>query len=125
MKIELNIKYLCVFFIILAIEVMIAIFAKNHFIRDYFGDILVVILIHCFIKSFVRNDIKLLPMYIFIFAILTEFGQYFHLVDLLGLGEYTFAKVILGTAFDIRDIICYFIGCMGIWIFEKIIDLTH
>lgn len=121
MKIKLNIKYLCSFLLVLATEIVIAVCAKDNFIRDYIGDVLVVVLIYCFIKSFIGNEIKLLWFYIFIFAALIEIGQYFNLVDLLGLGNNRIARIIFGTVFDIRDIICYFIGCLGIWIFEKVV----
>ena len=114
----INIKYLCAFIIILAIEIMIAVFAKDNFIRSYLGDVLVVALIYTFVKTFVRSEIKLLPLYIFIFAVLVEIGQYFHLIELLGLEDYTIARIIIGTTFDVKDILCYFVGCTGIWLFE-------
>ena len=98
---------------------MIALFAKNSFIRNSLGDILVVLLIYCMIKSFIRNKIKLLWFYIFIFASLVEIGQYFHLIDLLGLSECKIARIVIGTTFDIKDIVCYLAGCIGIWIYEK------
>ena len=104
---------------------MIAVFIKNGFARDYFGDILVVVLIYCFIKAFIRNDMKLLWLYIFIFAALVEIGQYFRLVDLLGLGDFSIARIVLGAAFDLWDIVCYFTGCIGIWIFEIVLRLKQ
>jgi DNA integrity scanning protein DisA with diadenylate cyclase activity len=120
LKIKIDAKYTCAFFVLLVAIVMIALFAGNGFIRNSFGDVLVVVLIYCFIKSFIRNEIKLLWLYIFIFAVLVEIGQYFNLVDLLGLGEYMIARIIIGTTFDIWDIVCYFVGCVGIWLFETV-----
>jgi len=118
LKIKLNIQYLGAFFVIFIIEVLIAVFAKDGFIRDLLGDVLVVVLIYCFVRSFIRNEMRLLPLYIFIFAVLVEVGQYFNLVESLRLGGYLLARIILGTTFDIWDIVCYFVGCAGIWIFE-------
>jgi hypothetical protein len=120
MQVKLNIKYLCAFITLLIIEIVIALFVTNAFIRHHLGDVIVVILIYCFIKSFIRNEIKLLWLHIFIFATLVEIGQYFNLVDLLGLGEYRLARIIIGTTFDVWDIVCYFIGCVGIWVFEMV-----
>lgn len=54
-------------------------------------------MIYCFIKTFVRNEIKLLPLYIFVFAVLVEIGQYFNLAELLGLSDYTIARVIINA----------------------------
>jgi hypothetical protein len=121
MKIGFNVKYFGAFIIFLALVIFIAAFVTNAFIRFHLGDVIIVILIYCFIKSFVRNEIKLLWLYIFIFATLVEIGQFFNLVDLLGLSENRLARIIIGTTFDIWDIVCYFVGCAAIWIFETIL----
>jgi len=120
LKIRLDIKYLCAFLLILAIEVLIAVFTAGTFIRHHIGDVLVVVLIYCFIKSFIINGIKLLWLYIFIFAVSVEIGQYFNIVKLLGLSEHKLAQIVFGTAYDTWDIVCYFIGCAGICLFERL-----
>lgn len=120
MKIRLDNKYLCAFIVVFMIEAIIAVFIHDNFIRPYLGDVLVVVLIYCFIKAFVRNETKLLPLYIFIFALLVEVGQYFNLAELLGLSEYRIARVIIGATFDIKDIACYMVGCVGLFLFEMI-----
>ncbi len=119
MKIGINLRYLLSFIILFIVEVLIAIYLKHGFIRAQIGDVLVVVLIYCLIKSFVRNRIKWLPLYIFIFAALVEIGQYFNLVKLLGLSQNLIARIIIGTTFDINDIICYFVGCVMLYIFEN------
>jgi len=119
-KIRLDNKYLCAFIVVFMIEAIIAVFIHDNFIRPYLGDVLVVVLIYCFIKAFVRNETKLLPLYIFIFALLVEVGQYFNLAELLGLSEYRIARVIIGATFDIKDIACYMVGCVGLFLFEMI-----
>ena len=118
MQIKFNRYFFLACLVIFVIEVVIAIFASDNPIRGSLGDILVVVLIYCFIKSFFANEIKLLWLYIFVFAVLVEIGQYFHLVDLLGLSENRFAAIILGSTFDPWDIVCYFVGCICIWFFE-------
>lgn len=67
-----------------------------------------------------RNEVKLLPLYIFIFAVLVEIGQLFNLAELLGLSDYTIARIIIGSTFDIKDIACYLTGCVGLWLFELV-----
>jgi len=119
-RIRLNIKYLCAFIAVFIIEAIIAVFIHDNFIRPYLGDVLIVVLIYCFIKTFVRNEIKLLPLYIFVFAALVEVGQYYNLAKLLGLSDYAIARVIIGSTFDIMDIVCYLIGCVGLFLFEGI-----
>ena len=114
----INIKYLWAFIVLLTIEILIALFVVDNFIRYHIGDVLVVVVIYSFIKTFTRKEIKWLWLYIFIFATMVEIGQFFNIVQLLGLGEYRLARIIIGTNFDIWDIICYLIGCVGIWVFE-------
>ena len=116
----MKIKYLCAFIAVFIIEAIIAVFIHDNFIRPYLGDVLVVVLIYCFIKTFVGNETKLLPLYIFIFAVLVELGQYFDLATLLGLSDYKIARVIIGSTFDMKDIACYLVGCVGLFLFEMI-----
>ncbi|MCL1917616.1 MAG: DUF2809 domain-containing protein [Peptococcaceae bacterium] len=118
LKIKIDTRYLFAFIIILAIETSIAIFLKDGFIRNYLGDVLVVVLIYCFIKIFVRNKTVFLPLCVFIFAVMIEIGQYFNLVELLGLSDFAIARIIIGTSFDIMDIVCYLVGCIGLFLFE-------
>lgn len=122
MRIKLDFQYLCAFIVIFIIEAIIAVFIHDNFIRPYLGDILVVVLIYCSIKIFVRTEIKLLPLYIFIFSLIVEVGQYFNLAKLLGLSDYKLAKIIIGSTFDIMDIACYLIGCVGLYLFERIVQ---
>jgi len=119
MKINLSKKYLCVFIVVFIIEAIIAVFIQDNFVRPYLGDVLVVVLIYCLIKTFVRNEIKLLPLYIFIFAALVEISQYFNLAKLLGLNDYKIVRIIIGSTFDIKDIACYLVGCVGLFLYEK------
>ena len=120
MKIRLDKKYLCASIVVFIIEAIIAVFIHDNFIRPYFGDVLVVVLIYCFIKAFVRNETKLLPLYIFIFALLVEVGQYYNLAELLGLSDYRIARIVIGSTFDIKDIACYLVGCIGLYLYEMI-----
>lgn len=118
-KINMNIRYLYAFIVVFIIEIIIAVFINDNFIRPYAGDVLVVILIYCFIRSFVKK-VKLLPLYILIFAVLVETGQYFNLTELTGLNDYKVARIIIGSTFDIKDIACYSVGCMGLFLYENI-----
>jgi len=54
----------------------------------------------------------LLPVYIFSFAATVEIGQLFNLVKLLQLEDNVIARIIIGTTYDTNDLICYFVGCI-------------
>ena len=118
MKIGFSLKYLIAFLILLAAIVAIALFVSGGFIRYHFGDILIVIFIYCFVRILIRNRLKWLSLYIFLFATLVEIGQYFGLVYILGLGHSQLARVVIGTTFDPYDILMYAIGCALIFIYD-------
>lgn len=113
-----RIKYLIATMILLTIEVLIALFVHDTFIRPYIGDVLVVIVIYSFVRIFIPDKIKLLPLYIFIFAAGVEVLQLFNIVDVLGLGDIRFFRILIGSVFDITDIICYAVGCIILGVYE-------
>ena len=80
------------------------------FIRPYFGDLLVVILIYCAIKAFINSPPIKTAIAVFIFACFIEVSQYLHLVQLLGWGNSATATTVMGTFFSFVDIIMYALG---------------
>lgn len=102
-------------------EVLIALFLNDNFIRPYVGDILVTVLICCFIRIFIPDKMKSLPLWVFLFAAAVEIGQYFDFVSLLGLGDIKFFRILLGTTFSFADLVCYAVGCAVFFAGEKII----
>lgn len=84
----------------------------DSFIRPYVGDMLVVIVLYTFIRIFIPEKVKFLPSYILCFAVLVEVLQYFRIVEVLGLSDNRFFSVLIGSVFDIKDIICYAVGCL-------------
>ena len=113
-----RIFYLVTTIILLFIEVLIALYVHDSFIRPYVGDVLVVIVIYTFLRIFIPEKIKLLPLYIFIFATGVEVLQYFQIVKLLGLQDNHLFSVLMGTVFDLKDIICYAVGCTMLGVYE-------
>jgi hypothetical protein len=105
-------KYAIIFVLLLFIEVLIALYVHDSFIRPYVGDILVVIVLYCFIRILIPDKFSLLPLYVFIFAAGEETLQYFHLVQILGLENNKFLRVLIGSVFDMKDIGCYGVGCI-------------
>ena len=97
--------------VLLAIEVLIALFVRDNFVRPYVGDMLVVVVIYAFVRIFVPEKCRLLPLWIFLFAVAVEVLQYFEIVRLLGLSNSRFMSVLIGGTFDWKDIVCYAVGC--------------
>ncbi len=118
---QYKIKYFNIFLLFLFAEIFIAIFVKDRFIRPYLGDVLVVVLVYFFIKIFILNKIKFLSIYVFVFAVFVEFLQYINIVDILHLANINFFKILIGTTFDIKDIFCYFLGSIPLFILDLLI----
>ena len=110
-----RILYSSVFCGLLGIEVCIALFINDSFIRPYVGDMLVTLLLCCLCRVFIPSKLRLLPLYVFAFAACVEIGQYFDLVALLGLADNRFLSVLMGRTFSWLDLLCYAVGCIAAW----------
>ena len=112
-----RIGYLTATVLIFLVELLIALFVRDNFIRPYVGDMLVVVLIYTFLRGFFPEKPRLLPLYVFLFAAGVEALQGIRIVELLGLQNNRFFSVLIGTTFDWKDIVCYGAGCalLGLW----------
>ena len=123
-KNRLRLIYGVLFFVILITEILIALFVRDNFVRPYIGDMLVTVLICSFMRFFIPEKIKILPLLVFIFSALVEIGQYFDFVKLLGLDDNVFISTLLGRTFSLADLICYGVGCLLFAIFDYILKRT-
>lgn len=102
-------------------ELLIALFIHDAVIRPYIGDSLAVILLYLILRAV--TPMRVLPAVAtalgIAFAI--EFGQMFHLIDILGLRGNRIAGFILGGYFDVSDLACYVAGAAPIVFLERII----
>lgn len=114
-----NSKYFIWAMVLLAIEIIIALFVHDAVIRPYIGDLLVVILLYCLVRSFLNAPVPATAIGVLLFAVVVETLQYFNVVTLLGLQHSSFAKIIIGSAFSWMDIACYTAGIIIVLIAEK------
>lgn len=105
--------------LIFIIEVLIALFLHDRFIRPYVGDVLVVILMYCFIKSFFPWPINLTAISVLLFSFLIEWLQSINFVTKIGLAHSTLANTILGNSFAWLDILAYTVGIIIVLVVEK------
>lgn len=110
-KVKRRLLYMLFFMLLTAVEVFIAVFVHDLLVRPYLGDVLAVIDLYCFVRIFIPENVVLLPLYVFLFAAALEFSQLFHLAALLRLRSRLF-QVILGSSFDVIDLLCYLAGCL-------------
>lgn len=108
--------YLLAFFLLLAVEVYIALHVHDRVIRPFLGDLIVVWVVYCFVRVFFPEGFVWLPLYVFLFAAGVEVLQYFHLADLPLFSGSRFMRIVLGSVFDWMDIVCYGAGSLVIFI---------
>jgi len=116
---KFNPKYFVLTIILFVTEVLIALFVHDNIIRPYFGDVLVVILIYCFIKSFLKLAVLPVAIFVLLFSFTIEFLQYLHIVEKLGLQHSKIARIVIGTSFAWTDIMCYIVGIIVILFSEN------
>jgi len=106
---------------LLLIEIAIALFVHDRFVRPYLGDVLVVVLIYCSVKS-VKPSLpwRSTAIAVLLFAFAIEGLQYLKLVRLLGLQHNRLARTIIGTDFAWADMWCYVAGIALVWWIEVV-----
>lgn len=122
MKLKFSLKYFLVTIVIFLAEVLIATQLKDiFFVRAYLGDVIVVMLLYTFMKSFFKiADNEKLILGILIFSFLVEFAQYFTIAEKLGFQPGSLMYIIIGNSFSWIDILCYAIGCLLLYLYVKI-----
>ncbi len=105
-----------------ALEVVIALFVHDRFIRPYLGDMIVVWVVYSFVRAVLwpLAPPRLLPLYVFAFAALVELSQLFGLVNALGLSGNRLFSILLGGTFDVADLLCYAVSCVCLFVVQKV-----
>jgi len=110
LNVKINFNYLALTFVLFVTEVLIALYVNDSFIRPYGGDILVVMLIYCFIKSFFDIKVWKAAAGVLLFSFAIETLQYFQIVSRLHLENSKIARTVIGSSFSWADIGCYIVG---------------
>jgi hypothetical protein len=114
-----NKNYFGLSLLILAIEILIALYVHDTIIRPYMGDVLVVILIYCFLKSFLKISILTTAIAVLIFSFIIEFLQLINIIEILDLGKSAIARIVIGTSFSWLDLLTYIVGIAIVLMVEK------
>ncbi len=113
-------KYLLWTIILFLTEVVIALLVKDRLIRPFIGDVLVVGLIYCFWRIFLKIDYWKVALGVLLLACLIEILQYFDYVKLLGLENNRLLSIALGRTFEWTDFTAYFTGFGLIMLAERL-----
>ena len=114
-----NKNYFSFAILIFSIEVLIAFFVNDDFVRPYLGDVLVVILLYCFFKSFFKLSVLIVALFVLTFSFTIEFLQYLNIVEKLSLEKSKIARTVIGTSFSWIDLLTYIAGIAIVIVVEK------
>jgi len=120
-----RIIYVAIFCSLLIVELCIALFVHDAFVRPYVGDMLVTLLLCCMCRVILPDKIRLLPVFVFLFAACVEIAQYFDVVALMGLTNNRFLSIALGRTFSWMDLVCYAIGCVAAFGLDEVIRRSN
>jgi hypothetical protein len=118
---QFNRNYFILTILLFLIETAIALYLHDNFIRPYFGDFLVVMLLYCFLKSFINLSVWVAAGFVLLFSFAIEIAQYFNMVEKLGLQHFKIARVVLGNSFAWMDLLAYVLGILAVISIEKFI----
>lgn len=93
-----------------AVEVAIALFAHDGFVRPYFGDVLVVLLVHQSVLAVLDLPSSATAAGTLVFAYAVEGAQYAGVGDLLD--GHPIVQTVVGTTFQAGDLIAYAVGAL-------------
>ena len=118
-NIKFNWYYFVLTILLLGLEILIALFVHDGIIRPYISDLLVVILIYCFVKSFVNTPVFMTAVSVLLFSYTVEILQYLKIINILGLQHSGIARIVIGTSFEWIDLLAYTAGVVIILLVEK------
>ena len=116
---QFNRNYFILTILFFVTEVAITLFVHDNFIRPYFGDFLVVILLYCFLKTFVKVSVLVAASLVLFFSFAIETAQYFNTVEKIGMQDSKIATVVLGNSFAGMDLLAYTLGIVSVIVVEK------
>ena len=114
----MRIVYLAAAIVLFLIEVVIALFVRDAFIRPYVGDILAVALVYSALRAITPLSLRSALGLTLAIAVAIEIAQAARVLDALGLGGNELARIVFGGSFDWLDLAAYAAGGIAIILVE-------
>ncbi|MBB1286767.1 DUF2809 domain-containing protein [Flavisolibacter sp. BT320] len=111
--------YFILTLVLFTVELLIALYVNDSFVRPYLGDYLVVILLYCFVRTFFKLPVSRAAAIVLLIAFLVEGFQGLQGIRLLGWQNNRLAKTVLGTSFEWTDLLAYSLGIATVLLVEK------
>lgn len=100
--------------LIFTAEVFIAIYSKKGFIRHWFGDFLVVVLLYAITQALWPGPVLKRVVFVGIVALSIELLQTTEFLTVMRLKDYHWARLVFGTTFSWSDLLAYFLGLVTV-----------
>lgn len=110
--------YLIAAIVVFGIEVVIALFVRDSFVRPYLGDVLAIVLVYTALRAVAPLSLSSALATTLAIAVLIEVAQAAKLLSALGLGDNRVARIVFGGSFDWLDLLAYAAGGIMIVIVE-------
>jgi hypothetical protein len=114
-----KLKYFYLAVLIFFIEMFIALFVKDEFVRPYVGDVLAVLFLYYLLRTFIETLHIKLAFLAFIILVGLEFIQYFKWISYLGIAKDSWVYIVLGKSFSWGDIVCYAFGLLLLFVIPQ------
>ncbi|MDE7362849.1 MAG: DUF2809 domain-containing protein [Oscillospiraceae bacterium] len=102
------------FAVVLGIEILIALFVHDSFVRPYLGDVLAVMCVYFFTRV-ITVKTKYMSIPVTLFAFFVELVQITKLDEILPAP----LAIIVGGTFDFTDLLCYLVGGAVCFVIDK------
>jgi Protein of unknown function (DUF2809) len=122
---NIKIKYLIISCSILIIEITIAVFVNDQFIRPIFGDYLASILVFYLLATFLKTDLNKIAILSLLISYIIEFLQYIHILKILHLDKIKILNILLGNSFSWTDMLAYTFGIMTVVLIHNYKKINH
>jgi Protein of unknown function (DUF2809) len=120
-------NYLCLSMLLLITEILIAIFAKDEFIRPILGDYLAALFVFYLLASFLKISETKTALLALSICYFIEGLQFLNILEQMNLEKYTVLKIVLGTSFSWMDMLAYTLGIITVLLIhnrKKVISLS-
>jgi len=112
-------SYLIAAIVLFGLEVFIALFVRDAFVRPYIGDVLAIALVYTALRAVAPLSLSSALATTLAIAVLIEVAQAAKLLSALGLGENRLARIVFGGSFDWLDLLAYAAGGIMIVLVER------
>ena len=111
-------NYLLYAVILFILEVFIALYVRDRFIRPYGGDILVIIFLYCLYRGFLDLAKWKIIILVLLFAFSIEALQLLDISKYFNLQDHLWLNIVLGQHFEWLDILMYCCGALTVLFLE-------